>query len=648
MHSQPPFSGPFPTQYLPLYPPFGHTGIEGQFSKRGRSAANFTNPSKRKASASAVEDPESKDMSGVESTADLEPLELQEADKRLKLDRDRERAYFMSIIEKSELIKDATIRSEILQFLKDPGSPGLDAEAVLLTSETWLFELKEQQETPGSIFLALDIPSATIKALFIPESLLEYQRKQHPEKGLVLNDRSVVSAIIAGDLRGSGLSPAVNGDLRSITVPLSQQSSLAGSATVQPKTNGDVSMDVDEPAAAALMIGCGWRDCKEMRANVQELSLHVQQDHIQALESGATGAINRSKATQNGSEPSQTAAAYEADTSLAISDLSRGDQIVQLQNSYSSLKSDIVRMKEEITRSDKQAQDLSTLYSIAIESSEENIKRLEAQLEWEMKKWDQYREETRRMLALGGTTNVGPVHGLHPTTATSSDDAATTLPEQAEDLDLGSLSQSDQGFDKPMEAQAQNLIHTIQKLLLAAREKQSQLEKQNQELVGKRRALESEHALLDQRYQETLAQLALLEARDHETTEALRIRAKGVEECRATIDQEQEHSRNVVEQLQAKIDELRQGSSSSPQPQHSLSTAANALLNSTAQESDTNGDHIMADPTSPPAATPAPDLPSQVTSSDRLSPMGVELEQMPSTDVDSTLEPLALESASSD
>lgn len=73
---------------------------------------------------------------------------------------------------------------------------------MLSTSETWLFELKEQQETPGSLFLALDIPSATIKALFIPEPLLEYQRKQHPGKGLVLNDRSVVSAIIAGDLRG--------------------------------------------------------------------------------------------------------------------------------------------------------------------------------------------------------------------------------------------------------------------------------------------------------------------------------------------------------------------------------------------------------------------------------------------------------------
>jgi hypothetical protein len=85
MRSQPPFPGHSPAQYQPFYPPFAHTGIEGQLSKRDRSAAGFTNSTKRKASASAAEDPESKDMSGVESTADLEPLGLQEADKRLKV-----------------------------------------------------------------------------------------------------------------------------------------------------------------------------------------------------------------------------------------------------------------------------------------------------------------------------------------------------------------------------------------------------------------------------------------------------------------------------------------------------------------------------------------------------------------------------------
>lgn len=42
----------------------------------------------------------------------------------LQLDHDRERAYFKSVIEKSELLKDASLRSELVQFLKDPKTPG--------------------------------------------------------------------------------------------------------------------------------------------------------------------------------------------------------------------------------------------------------------------------------------------------------------------------------------------------------------------------------------------------------------------------------------------------------------------------------------------------------------------------------------------
>jgi len=42
----------------------------------------------------------------------------------LQLDHDRERAYFKSVIEKSELLKDAALRLELVQFLKDPKAPG--------------------------------------------------------------------------------------------------------------------------------------------------------------------------------------------------------------------------------------------------------------------------------------------------------------------------------------------------------------------------------------------------------------------------------------------------------------------------------------------------------------------------------------------
>ncbi|KAF8948501.1 hypothetical protein BGZ47_004465 [Haplosporangium gracile] len=676
MHRQPLFPGQIPMQHYPMHLPYDHTGAGEYLKKRDRSSANFINPSKRKASASMVEDPESKDMSGVESTADAGLTELQETeetDKRLKaeivlrsynqsrrhisrrqttgingksttiirllqLDHDRERAYFKSVMEKSELLKDVTLRLELLQFLKDPKSPGFDAEAGLLKSDTWLVEVKEQQEASGSLFLALDIPGANIKALFIPETLLGYQRQQHPGKGLVLNDRSIVSAIIAGDLRGSGLSPAINNESGS-TIPPPTQPNLAESTAEQADMNGDVSMEIDEPTNAVPEISCGWRDCNEMRTTVQELSFHVQQDHLQNLDSGA--GTTHGKPVQNGSEASLETRTHEADA-VNVTEVSRDDQIVQLQSSYSSLKNDLARMKEEITRSDQQAQDLSTLYSAVIESSEETIKRLEAQLEWEMKKWDQYQQETRRMIALGG-----PVQEQQLMVAPN-DDAASILTETPAGQDSRSRLPGDYGFDKPMEAQSQNSIQTIQKLLITAREKQARLEQQNLELVSKRKALDSEHALLDQRYRETLAQLASLEAKDHNTAEALRNCAKGVEQCRATIDQEQEQSRKTAGELQSKIDELRQGTllSSSPQPQLSLPAATDTFAGNSVQESDANGDHIMAESTPPPRSTPQPSttpvstLLSQVELADGLSPMSVVPE--PLTAMDSTSEPSIL------
>lgn len=88
MHRQSPFSGHFSRPHYPLHLPFDQTGAGGQLSKWDRSAANFTTPSKRKASASVIDDPESKDMSGVESTADVKLMESQETgetDKRLKV-----------------------------------------------------------------------------------------------------------------------------------------------------------------------------------------------------------------------------------------------------------------------------------------------------------------------------------------------------------------------------------------------------------------------------------------------------------------------------------------------------------------------------------------------------------------------------------
>ncbi|KAF9921633.1 hypothetical protein FBU30_008303 [Linnemannia zychae] len=663
-HRQPPFHGPSSAQHYPLHLSSGR-GREKQLSGRERSIAYVTNSSKRKASSSVIDDSDSKDMSGVESTANAESSKLQqprETDKRLKaehelrsnsrlskyiskrqtggfngklsmsirllqLDHDREKAYFKLVIEKSELIKDLAFR--------------LEAGATLLTSDMWLIEVKEQQETPGSLFLAFDVPNAVAKALFIPEMILKYQRKQHPGKSLVLNDRSIVSAIIAGDICerdtnqyvttvGFGLLPSTNTELGTTKSPIQQSDSSehALDQTIKADSNSDFSMDIDEPAVKST-INCGWKDCSETRSTMKELALHVQKEHLQVLELGISAAST--EPAHNGSGSPRVITPQESGAEKSI-DTIRDDRIQELQNSYSSLKRDLIKMKEEIAESDQQAHNLSILYSTAIETSEENIKRLEAQLEWEMKKWDQYLEETRRMAALNGS---GDSVLEHQSPVVTNDKITGSVPEQAIGMDIGLQVQDDSEFDKPMIAQAQNSILKIQKLLLAAREKQSQLEKQNQELVDKRRALESEHALLDQRYQETLTQLASLEAKDQSTTEAVKSRLKGVELCRTMMDQDQEHSRKIMEQLQSKIDILRQDTSPSSAISGQLSSLANTMAKDTVQVGDANSDHIMTDVISQAATETSTVLKSEETPSDIPSPMSVEPEQPAALDLTS-------------
>ena len=74
-----------------------------------------------------------------------------------------------------------------------------------MRSETWLIEVKrqQQQEADVSLFLAMDIPKGIAKALFLPESVLERERQTNPTpQGIVLTDRKVVSALLLGDLEG--------------------------------------------------------------------------------------------------------------------------------------------------------------------------------------------------------------------------------------------------------------------------------------------------------------------------------------------------------------------------------------------------------------------------------------------------------------
>ncbi|KAF9356564.1 Folylpolyglutamate synthetase [Mortierella sp. AD094] len=567
----------------------------------------------------------------------------------LKLHFDNEKAYFISIIEKSTLVKDVNVRSEMVRFLKDPKYPGLAQGAKLLESETWLIELKQQIGSSGSLFLALDIPRGEVKALFIPEWMLEYQRKAQPDQGIVLKDRTVVSAIMEGDLHGSGLYPpeATEGQesqhlsIDASSAPTtgaegSQQSSVAVSAptkneesqqspdttttttttpaaaetteaketqqssdptplavadsasdkekSLQPidqgqrrerappvsspsssslspssstpaspahqvGTDGDITMEETsenfvDPVQTSLL-HCEWKNCQQTRATLDELSKHVLQDHLQGLLASSslaptTPPVNVEIAASVLAEGSSWQARYELS-----------------QATYRSLQDQIARTKDIALKMDQKIQESRILYTSAVAKSKENIKRLEAHLEWEMKKWNKYQEQKSQMAARI-TDPDGSSEFRRKGDANTDPNAKRTEPSLS-DLEAIKL-------DKPMEAQSINTIRDIQRTLAAAKEDLARLEEDNLALFEKRRTLDTELKTLDEQFQRTIAQLAELKAKEHTTREEIKSRSQSIEECKATMEQEQVKAREVLNQLQSVIETMKQ----SEQQQHAL------------------------------------------------------------------------------
>ncbi|KAG0096319.1 hypothetical protein BGZ93_004718 [Podila epicladia] len=116
--------------------------------------------------------------------------------KIMNLTNDTEKNYFKALIEKSRLIKDE-VRGDLVQFLRNPKQPGLSEASPLLTSETWLMELNDKGDQ-GSLCIAMDIPNGIIKAMLIP--------RMHDQKmtdSVVITDRSIVLAVMAGDVKGA-------------------------------------------------------------------------------------------------------------------------------------------------------------------------------------------------------------------------------------------------------------------------------------------------------------------------------------------------------------------------------------------------------------------------------------------------------------
>ncbi|KAG0308187.1 hypothetical protein BGZ98_008695 [Dissophora globulifera] len=479
----------------------------------------------------------------------------------LNLDFDHEKAFFRAVIEKSTLVKDQNVRAEMVRFLKDPVHP-----------ETWLIELKRQREAAGSLFLALDISKGVVKALVIPEWMLEHRRRNNPQEGLVIKDHIVVSAIMDGDLHGSGLYPAEP------TPPTEEPSTEAAQpsksdgppsiSTPPPQsTNGDVVMEPTELSQGPTSV-CGWRDCQQTFSNKRELSAHVQRDHLME---DATPASNESMASLPHS-PSLAAATDVPMGSQPISEtaLSESSSLKTVETACQSLSEQIAKTKELAMAMDKQIRGSRALYSSAIMGTKENIRRLEAHLEWEKKKWNTYHNLKTRMVARESSDQPQEESLQSDSTAAEAESNGPQADPNNSTMEQDQVGKDDSKLspqvphlevsklDPPIEAQSSNSIRDIQRLLLTAKENLARLEKDNTAMYERRRAMDGDLRALEVRYKETVSQVALLKNKEGVTLDEIRDREQNIRECEATMEKEQAESRVVVGQLQSMIGALMQ------------------------------------------------------------------------------------------
>ncbi|KAF8922770.1 hypothetical protein BGZ58_003801 [Dissophora ornata] len=529
----------------------------------------------------------------------------------LKLDFDHEKAYFKSVIEKSTLVKGLAARAEMIHFLKDPKSPGSVQGNYLAESETWLVELKRQQEAACSLFLAMDIPKGIVKALFIPEWMLERQRRNDPSKGIVITDPTVVSFIMEGDLHGSGLYPPPDAKVEE-EMSISQSSEVAAFSSSQPSQlqpldpNGDVTMKSAEPngnLTGSADVSCGWKDCQLTFVNIKELSAHVQREHLKdEFESGS--GVSRPGVSVTSPRDIASEASYEV-----------------MQDSYRSLSDQIARAKEIAQKMDQQIRESRALYTSAISGSKEHIKRLEAHLEWEMKKWDKYQAQKTRMTTREGADcqedgdqrNDSAVEAqLTGTLAEPNINGNSKRGSQVPDIETRKL-------DRPMEAQSMNSIRDIQKLLSDAKENLARLEDDNMALYDKRRTLGSELQALEGRYSDSAAQITSLRDKEGMTLDEIKDRKQNIDDCKATMAKEHTKSREVLGQLQSMIMALKHADAQTPPVQLMYApSAVDGELNGQAS----GGSPSITASSSSPTSTAMPlftsNVPSTIASSSSL------------------------------
>ncbi|KAF9916712.1 hypothetical protein BX616_003039 [Lobosporangium transversale] len=448
----------------------------------------------------------------------------------LSLDNSNEKAFFRSVIEKSTLVSDAVMRTELLKFLRNPKKPDLDEDSILRTSDAWLIEIKKQTGASGSLFLAIDVLNGIAKALFIPEHMLEQQRLAHPEQGIVIKDPHILAAIMQGDINGSGLyEPST-----SVSNDMSSQQPLVPSVTEpqKPEINGynagkELSSNQHQQSSA---IQCEWNGCQQSFPNLMELSSHIQQQHLSEL------SITRS--------PSTSSSVIKSDGSTSVVKLSPDVESKSAQEIYSSLQTQLAETKSLAMKMDKRLRESQALYLSAKAASTDEVKRLEARLEWEMKKWDAYQSQKKKMRAHSNVTS-----DLNTGSGSKADDRAES--ESMATSEVPNL--EDHKLDMPMGAQSANSIRDIQRALAAAKKSLVRLEDENMKIYDERRAFDKAIAKLDEELEQAAAQLKAAETREQIICDELKSRSQNIEGCKTAMEQEQLKSQEKMKQLQALI-----------------------------------------------------------------------------------------------
>ncbi|KAG0327490.1 hypothetical protein BG004_002762 [Podila humilis] len=477
----------------------------------------------------------------------------------MTLDLDKEKIYFKGLIEKSALIKDPDIRNDLIQFLRDPKAPGLSDTSPLLKSDMWLVELVIKADC--SLCLVLDISDGAVKAVSIPKEIISKQTNVSNDMGTVINDRATVLSILSGDFKDRTHEPLVGKKEFSPMVsethartqgelaedPSDATQSSIGPPAVNVQLTKDEDMTSTEPSQhGTAEFKCGWKGCTAQQQPSREmLAKHVMQNHLWHFHS--TGNVKEMDA-----DILCVLGANQVDSHSA--EQTWRERYELIKEAYDYLQEDISKLKDLVSNAETRICDSNSLYEKSLRASVQFTKRLEAQMEWEETKWQQYQAQVAVM------EKRQHQQSLQDSDVGSQDEIRAQSVISGIDLQSGDQPNDKKpvkhSMDKPMVSQASNTIREIHRLLIYAKQEQEMLKVQNEALFQERQVLSAESKRVETSYEEVAIRLQELEAKHAAVADELQQRAFNVEKLRLRMEQKREETQAKIEQLQARIGEL--------------------------------------------------------------------------------------------